>query len=178
MLGCAVGITAMIIRTISFAAAATLALGLTTAQAETVNDAQWGFSAAFPCPSETTTTPMPTKAGPGTVIRLQCESDSVYEVNINDFPKGYSLNADEEYKEGIDGVTSSAHGTVRQTTNYTLGAVTGRDAIMDLPGDQPIAVHIRIFVVGQRMYELLYIGAPGTENGNAALAFLNSFKLN
>jgi hypothetical protein len=101
-----------------------------------------------------------------------------YLLNIADYPKGYTLGADETYKAGIDGVASNAQAAVRQTGNYTLGNVMGRDAIVAMPADLHTTVHIRIFVVGLRIYDLIYAGPTGAENGSAALAFLNSFKLN
>jgi len=38
-------------------------------------------------------------------------------------------------------------------------------------------VHLRIFFVGDRQFQVLVAGPAGQENGKATMAFLNSFKL-
>jgi len=169
------------VRTARLTAVAAFVVALCTVgvRAETLNSTQWGFSIAFPCQTELGSQPVPTKVGKITMISYSCAvGQTGYFVAIADFPAGSitQQNPDAVYNGTMQGAASNAKGTVRSAVPYTLGNVTGRDVLIDVPSDN-MAIHARYFLVGDRQFQVMYLGATGDENSKDALDFLNSFTL-
>ncbi len=163
------------IRVLAFAGTAlVLAAG---ARAGTVSDRSLGFSAAFPCRSQQMAQTIAASFGKIPVKTLSCAKDNdFYIISVSRYPKGYIAKRKTAYRDAVNGAADNAKGSVRKNVAYKSGAVTGRDALIDVPS-QGAVVHLRTFFVGDRQYQVIFLGPKGRESGKAALAFLNSFRL-
>lgn len=163
------------------AAAATFAVALfaACARAETVSAPQWGFSVTFGCQSQLGSQTVPTAVGNIVITSYSCTvGETAYFVAISDYPAGSVTPAkvDAVYAGAINGAAANAKGSIRSVTPYALGKTTGREALIDVPTDK-MAIRMRIFLVGDRMYQALFAAPAGQESGADGLKFLNSFKL-
>jgi hypothetical protein len=103
-----------------------------------------------------------------------------------DYPAGSVANSggpDKVYANASDGAVKSVNGTVRSSSSYQLGDVKGLEIVADIPSKDPkdsasaSVARLRFFVVGDRLYQVMYIGPTGTEADAKAVAFLDSFRL-
>ncbi len=94
------------------------------------------------------------------------------------YPKGFIAKRTPKAALGdaVLGAASNVKGTVRSEAPITLAGVAGRDALIDVK-TQKVVLHLRVFYVGDRQYQVLVVAPAGQENGTAAKAFLGSFKL-
>jgi len=149
------------------------------ARAETVNASQWGFSVAFGCQSQLGSQSTPTAVGNILITSYSCTvGETAYFVAISDYPRGSITPAkiDAVYAGAVNGAATNAKGSIRSVNPYTLGKLTGREAIIDVPTGK-MAIRMRIFLVGDRMYQALVAAPAGQESNPDSLKFLNSFKL-
>jgi hypothetical protein len=155
-------------------AAVILAAG---ANAEPVKDRSLGFSAAFPCRSQQTTQTVIASFGKVPVTSLSCANDKdIYVISVSRYPKGFIAKRKHVYRDAVEGAANNVKGKVRSNKAYTLGAVIGRDVLVDVPS-QRAAAHMRVFFAGDRQYQVMFLGPKGHESGKAAMGFLNSFRL-
>ena len=169
------------VRALKHAAAATFAVALLAvcARAETVNASQWGFSVAFGCQSQLGSQSTPTAVGNILITSYSCTvGETAYFVAISDYPRGSITPAkiDAVYAGAVNGAATNAKGSIRSVNPYTLGKLTGREAIIDVPTGK-MAIRMRIFLVGDRMYQALVAAPAGQESNPDSIKFLNSFKL-
>lgn len=160
-------------------AACTLALLAIGARAETMDNTQWGFSAVFPCQSQLNTQPVSTKAGNVTLVMYMCtDGETAFFVGVTDYPAGAitQQQLDDVYNGVANGAATNSNGTLRSLDPYTLGSVAGREAVIDVASSNQ-TMHARFFVVGDRLYQELFLGPTGQENSQTALDFLNAFAL-
>jgi hypothetical protein len=147
------------------------------ARAETVNSSHWGFSATFPCQSEISTQPVTTAQGNVTMTSYAChEGGRRYLIAFADFPAGSITKetAESGYDAAVNSVASAAGGTIRAAVVYPLGDISGRDVVVDMASKKK-AIHARIFYLGDRQFQVMFLGPAGEENGKVCLDFLNSF---
>jgi hypothetical protein len=168
-------------RGVQFAILAVVAACLisSAAQAEKLDAKQWRFVAAFPCPSQIGSNVVKTEIGDIVMTTYQCGDDNRYFlVALNDYPAGMVTkdNIDNVYAGAVNGTVMETDGTIRSVAPFTLGNVTGREAFIDIPG-QNIALRLRVFLVDDRLYTVTCGGKNGQETGKECLDFLNSFTL-
>jgi hypothetical protein len=167
-------------RTLGFACAALAGVFFAAgAQAENLSNTPWSFTAAFPCQSQMTSTPVATNMGNVTLVAYFCQQDQLaYFVGVTDYAKGAltGQNVDAVYDGAVQGAATNFKGTIRSAVPYTSSNVTGRDALVDDAADH-LTAHARFFVVGDRLYQVLAVVPTGDENGQVTLDFLNSFAL-
>ena len=103
-----------------------------------------------------------------------------------DYPAGsvaQSGGPDKVCQNASDGAVKSVNGTVRTSSSYQLGDVKGLEVTADIPAKDPkvpadaSVARLRFFVVGDRLYQVMYIGPTSTETSPKAVAFLDSFRL-
>jgi hypothetical protein len=103
-----------------------------------------------------------------------------------DYPAGsvaQSGGPDKVCANASDGAVKSVNGTVRTSSPYQLGDTNGLEVVADIPSKDPkvpanaSVARLRFFVVGERLYQEMYIGPAGTETSPEAVAFLDSFRL-
>jgi hypothetical protein len=137
------------------------------------------FTAAFPCQAKLTTQTVAAGKTSIPVANQSCEKDSaLYYVVASTFPKGFiaKKTAKAAFADAIGGAAANVKGTIRADKPITLAGVAGHDALIDLK-DKKAAVHLRVFFVGDKQYQVMVVGPAGQENGKAAMGFLESFKL-
>jgi hypothetical protein len=157
-----------------------LVLMASVVTAETVTSKKWGFNATFPGQSKMSVSPVQTQVGKVTLVTYSSGNDNdtqAFIIALSDYPKGSTLS----YDRGIEGAVSSVNGTLRSRVPYKLGNINGFDFLIDGPSaastQNTLVFHERIFIVGKRLYQVLYDGPMGSEQSADALSFLNSFKL-
>jgi hypothetical protein len=157
-----------------------LVLMASVVTAETVSSKKWGFSATFPGQSKMSVSPIQTQVGKVTLVTYSSGNDNdtqAFIIALSDYPKGSTVS----YNLGIEGAVNSVNGTLRSRVPYKLGNIIGFDFVIDGPSAESkqntLVFHERIFIVGKRLYQVLYDGPMGTEQSADALSFLNSFKL-
>jgi len=166
------------IRLVATAAFAS-ALLVGSVHAETINVGKWGFSVVFGCQSQPASQSVATAAGNVTMTSYSCGThDAGYFLAIADYPPGTinQKSIDVAYTGAINGAAGTVKGKIRNVAPYVLGKITGRDALIDLKRSHR-TVHLRVFYVRDRQFQLTYIGPTGQENSKACLDFLNSFAL-
>ena len=103
-----------------------------------------------------------------------------------DYPAGSVASSggpDKVCANASDGAVKSVNGTVRTSSAYQLGDVKGLEIVADIPAKDPkvpataSVARLRFFTVGDRLYQVMYIGPTGTETSPTAVAFLDSFRL-
>lgn len=154
-------------------------LGIASAQAEKLDAPQWHFSANFPCQSQIGGQTAKTAAGDIIITSYSCGDDvTAYVIAINDIPAQLIKpeTIDGMFAGAINEAAAGAKGSIRTINPYTLADFPGRDAIIDTPNDKTV-MHLRAFLVGNRFYQVLYVGKAGTEDSKDCLEFLNSFTL-
>jgi hypothetical protein len=146
---------------------------------ETVVNIDGGFSATFPVKTQTTS--MPVKSGDVEVTMTMVAAEkngASFIVSYVDYPAGTlaQKSLDQAFQDIIDGTVGNVQGALRTASSIALGGTAGREVLIDVPA-QNVAVHERIFLVGDRLYQVMYGGPKGTESAKEAMAFLDSFKL-
>jgi len=169
------------VRVIRFFVVAAFASAVLSAgvRAETVNAGKWGFSAVFGCQSQSASQPVATAVGKITMTAYSCGiGDAEYFVAVADYPARpiTQKSVDAAYTGAINGAASSVKGKIRSIAPHVLGNITGRDVLIDVKANNKTA-HLRIYYVGHRQFQAMFVSPTGQENGKDALAFLNSFKL-
>jgi hypothetical protein len=137
------------------------------------------FSAVFPGPPKTSS--LPVQSGDVTVTMNMVgveNGPASYIVSTVDYPQGTLSGkpVDAAFQSIVDGTVGNVRGTLRSAAPITLGDTTGREVLIDVTAKN-LAVHERIFIIGDRLYQVMYGGPAGTESAPSATRFLNSFKL-
>jgi flagellar hook-basal body complex protein FliE len=103
-----------------------------------------------------------------------------------DYPAGSVASSggpDKVCANASDGAVKNVNGTVRTSSPCQLGDINGLEVVADIPSKDPkvpadaSVARLRFFVVGDRLYQVMYIGPAGTETTMKALTFLDSFRL-
>ena len=99
-------------------------------------------------------------------------------VSYSDYPEGYvaSTGAAAVFKGAAKEAADSAKGTIRSQDNCKLGNVGGLEVVID-GADRGSVQRIRLYAVGDRLFQVMYAGPPDSEAGKAAVDFLDSFRL-
>ena len=152
------------------------------AVAETVNSSEWGFSAVFPGQMTVSAQPVQTDAGKVTIVTYTSENEQqAFMIAVNDYPKGTVVSLERSYNGAIEGFANGVKGKIRIREPYKLGNVNGFDFFVDGPASEttakPMVFHVRTFIIGDRMFQVAYVGPAGTEQNIEVLKFLNSFRL-
>jgi hypothetical protein len=64
----------------------------------------------------------------------------------------------------------------KATAEHQLGDLKGWEYTL-VAKDNSMAGHVRSYFVGDRLYQVMYLGPVGTEDGEECLHFLDSFRL-
>jgi hypothetical protein len=156
-----------------------LALAANLAWGDTVANKAGQFSVNFPGPVKESTQNVDTSAGTATAHILSYRSrEAIYTALYSDYPAGAVGKApvDVVYAGAINGAVQKAGGTLRSSTPIQVGNITGREAVLDAPSKAE-TVRVRYFLVGDRLYQVMYDGPTGTEKSPQAMSFLDSFQI-
>ena len=99
-------------------------------------------------------------------------------VVYSDYPTDYvsQTGASTICKNAAKELADGAKGTIRSTTEHKLGTIAGIEVVIDGPSGGFVEV-ARFYAVGERLFQVTYVGPPESETGRDALAFLNSFRI-
>jgi hypothetical protein len=104
---------------------------------------------------------------------------AVYIIDYHDFgPELVRINPSALLDKAQAGEMQAIHGTVRKSKSKTVLGYPGREVVFDgSKNNVALAGKVRIFLVNNRLYQILYLGPQGDETKPEVLAFLNSFHL-
>lgn len=104
--------------------------------------------------------------------------DTAWIVTYGDYPQSdvQRLGAEAMYDNGAKGSVEGVNGQLRSQQPVVNGGVRGRELFVFVP-DSNLAMRQRMFIVGTRLYQNVYVGADGTERDAKVEAFLNSFQM-
>jgi hypothetical protein len=154
-------------------------LAVGAADGEVVSNKHLGFSATFPCEAKQSLQQVATRIGKIPMTSFNCGNGSdIYYVVVSDYPRGFIANRTlgAAYADAVNGAADNVKGIVENVKPYPLAAVTGRDALIDVPADKAM-VRLRVFFLGDRQYQVMALGPAGVKTDNTKLQFLDSFKL-
>jgi hypothetical protein len=163
----------------AFSLLAVLVVSALPVRAEAVNSKDGRFAATFPGSARMSTTPV--QSGDVTVRMTVYAFENGqlnYYVSYSDYPPRTfdRLSRDQAYVNVINATLANVKGRKEREADVKLGDVTGREVLIDVPA-QHATMRERLFLVGNRLYQVVYGGPPGSANAKPALDFLNSFKL-
>ena len=136
-----------------------------------------GFKVQLPSPPKKDTQ---TAAGVDVKTYTVQENDGAYVVAVAEIPipAGESAAKIEARLDGArDGMVRNIHAKLKSSSRITLnGRYPGREVQATLPNKKGI-VRAKIFIVDQRLYQVLVIGTTSWATSDDANRFLNSFAL-
>lgn len=151
------------------------------AEIETVADKEGHFVASFPQPIQRDSQRVDTAAGEVTMNKIFYDAGTVAcMVVYSDYPAGsieqtggpakVCENASKAALKGLE------DGKLRSSSPCQLDGVKGLEIVVDVSSSQAV-VRIRFFVIGDRLYQVMYLCPAGQEDAAAARAFFDSFRL-
>ena len=101
-----------------------------------------------------------------------------YITSYNDLPPGSRAKLDllDLFKDAMKTTLGSTNSDVLSSGTYQLGDIKGWD-FTSLAKDGKLAGHGRFYLVGDRFYQVMYMGSKDSENSEKCLHFMNSFRL-
>jgi hypothetical protein len=148
-------------------------------RAESLVDDPGRFTVNLAAPYERSTKDVETAAGKTKMFLLVHATETQgYFVTYNDYAPGSMAGTDRAatYERVIKGVAEGMKGSVRSGSDHQLGDVGGREYIIDI-AKMNLAARERCYLVGDRLYQVMYLGPVGSEGKDEVLQFLNSFRL-
>jgi hypothetical protein len=151
-------------------------------QADVSNDATVDETGRFVAtfPGQTTQNSKISPQGGGKVFNTVYDDGSAtYMVSYLDFPDAY-IRGHTLYENYGMIIVASLHGPNGTKANllrnfpYKSGDIFGRECIVDYPEIKTV-IRYRLFLLGNRCFQVGYTGPSGTETNDAVTAFLNSF---
>ena len=157
------------------------------AKPETLVDDAGRFVVSLPNPVQRGSQQVDTKVGKIAMNMVYYDGGAIaYMIIYCDYPAGSVASSggpDKVCANASAGAVQNVNGTIRTSSSYQLGDVKGLEIVADIPSKDPkvpanaSVARVRFFVVGDRLYQVMYIGPTGTETASKAVAFLDSFRL-
>lgn len=135
-----------------------------------------GYRVEMPGAPKITVQDAPTAIGPiKTTLAIVERGGTAFIVGHNDYPA--QAIAGRSVEDVLDGVVRGQAGanTLRDLQKVTISERPGRSAIIDTAQGQVIVS--RAVMVEIRLYQAIYVGPKGSETGEDAKRFLESFAL-
>lgn len=160
-----------------------LSLGMlwaTGLRAEVIVDEAGRFSIDMPAPQNRATNATDSGLGKTTIHLLMHDADpsTAYILGYNDYPPGSIAKLDlaVTYKNVMEGVLGSMKSDLHNSGAHQLGDTKGWEyTFADKEGK--LSGHVRSYFVGDRLYQIMFLGPPGKENSEESLHFLDSFRI-
>lgn len=132
-------------------------------------------------PAEPTFEKLNEKASSGPYVRYQWLTDQgskAWIVTYNDYQAGTinKTGLEQAYKNAVQGGVQGVKGELRSEKSITQQGITGKESLVYMPNG-PLMMRQRIFILGDRLYQNIYVGPPGSENDSEVNAFFASFKV-
>lgn len=151
--------------------------GALVVRADTTVDADGRFSATFP--GAVTRSSQPTGASTLHIINFDQDDMTSFFVMYGDQPEGTWARlggVDKAYGAAVNGAMKAQNGTLLASNACKSGDATGMEYLINIP-DKKLVCKVRYYIVGNRFYQVMYVGSPGTESGAPVLGFLDSFRV-
>jgi hypothetical protein len=134
----------------------------------------WGFAVSLPAAPVVTDTPASADGvHPHTLMLEVRDAGHDYVVAATDASQ--TTKSDDEILNTVPGKVAEAGGaTVSMTTYVATGAVVGREARLDKPGQAPL--QLRVFVAGKKLYQVSAQSTHGLKDPETARV-LDGFRL-
>jgi hypothetical protein len=85
---------------------------------------------------------------------------------------------DTNYDYNIERLSNVPGFRLRSTNSVRQNGLTGREVLLDQQNGQNGVIRARVFVSGELLFALTYLGPANTENDPAVMSFFDSFKVN
>jgi hypothetical protein len=149
------------------------------ADAYTLKSSEGGFSAEFK--AEPAFKKLEEKASSGPYARYQWLLDQgayAWIVTYNDYPAGTieKTGLQHAYQHAVDGGIRGVNGRMQSNNPVSNSGIAGRESTVFIPKGNLI-MRQRIFIKGDRLYQNIYVGPPGSEKGKDVEDFFASFRL-
>jgi hypothetical protein len=141
------------------------------------NSQECRCSAQFPGTPQPKTQGMQTKVGTLEARMFMLEvPGAFYAMAYVDYPKdALAKKAPDELLDGArDGAVGNVKGKLTTETKVSMSGYPGRELRIDAPGD--LALVARIYLVKERLYQILVVMPKSKESDAEAKKFLDSFK--
>lgn len=147
------------------------------ARAEATVDKDGRFVATFPGPVVRSSQP----AGNSTLHIVNFDENNMtsYFVMYGDHPEGTWARlggVDNSYERAVSGAMKAQGGTLLSRASCRTGNFEGREFLIDIPSKK-LVCRVRYYIVGNRLYQVMYVGEPGTHSQKKVDAFLDSFRI-
>ena len=139
------------------------------------------FKVTMPAKPKTMTQQAPTVAGTLDVhLFIVDQKDRGFIASYTDYPKGSVTDANRQMTlDNVrDGNAKGVKGKLASEKKITLGKkkLEGREVLIVLPGGSTV-YRARIFLAGDRLYQVVVIGPEMFAKSKAANAYLDSFQI-
>ena len=121
------------------------------------------------------------QASSGPYVRYQWLTDQgskAWIVTYNDYQAGTIAKTGlaQAYTNAVQGGVKGVKGELRNEKSITQAGVSGKESLVFMPNG-PLIMRQRIFIIGDRLYQNIYVGPPGSENDAEVDAFFGSFRV-
>lgn len=101
----------------------------------------------------------------------------MYAANYTDFPEAVKkVPIKQLYDSSRDGVIANLDGKLASEKDIKLGENPGREILIDVAGGKQI-FRVRVYLIEQRLYQVVVFGSPELAKSKDADKFLDSFQL-
>ncbi len=116
--------------------------------------------------------------GKGTLSMNVAQSGNVmYGANYSDFPPGIKKTPIKQlFDSSRDGAVANLQGKLASEKDIKLGDHPGRELRIEVAGGKQL-FRARVFLVDQRIYQVVVLSSPEAATSKEADRFLDSFKL-
>lgn len=140
------------------------------------------FTIAAPAPFEETQQSVETPVGPVEIHTFTAEAeDTAYVVAYSDYPPEIVNQTDPQVllDSSRDGAVNNLGGTLISEEVIDLEGNPGRSLVISATAnqDQTATINSRIYLVDNRLYQVLVVAPEGTSTPEASETFLDSFDL-
>ena len=140
------------------------------------------FSIATPAPLEETQQSVETPAGPVEIYTFTAEAEeTAYVVAYSDYPTAMVNEVDpqELLDSSRDGAVANLGGTLENEEVIDLNGNPGRSLVISTSANQAqsATINSRIYLVDNRLYQILVVTPAGADATESSAAFLDSFNL-
>jgi hypothetical protein len=138
-----------------------------------------GFEVAFPGTATKSEQRVKTATGQldVTLFVLEAGRDTTFVVSYSDLPADEVKPGREAKRLNFarDGAVTNARGKLRGEKKIMLDGHPGRELVIETPTD--VVIRMRIYAVGQRLYQTVAMGRGAFHQSKDAALFLDSFHL-
>jgi hypothetical protein len=139
-----------------------------------------GFSVAMPAAPMEKKQQVKTATGTLSVVMQIADgrNDSLFVVSYSDFPEAdlKKGDVDKRLDQARDGAIASARGKKRSEEPLKLKGHAGREVVIEKDGE--VVVKMRIYLVKNRLYQVMVLGNGPVFASKDVAIFLDSFRLN